>query len=66
MNEKIRELALQARDLEDFGELILKDVVSQVALIAVSNWENEEFCWCLNHIIDLLETRYGIKNDQQF
>lgn len=76
MNERIRELALQAgyKDLptvrlafqgfnkEKFAELIVQKCISQIALIGISNFENEDISWTVETAIANIKEHFGIKN----
>lgn len=46
---------------EKFAQLIAKDVIHQAALIAVSNFQNEDVCWTIKTLITSLENRYDLK-----
>lgn len=70
MNERIRELASQCWDerldgkhfdQEMFAELIVQDCVSQIALIGVSNFENEDIMWTVETAIDIIKSRFGVE-----
>jgi hypothetical protein len=76
MNERIKELAkeagykplpgfdfansLEETYLKKFAELIVQDCVSEVALMGVTNFENEDISWCCSVIIDNIKNRFGV------
>ena len=86
MNERIRELAEQARKYardyvaeckhyghymehneyelrfeEKFAELIIKKCISQIALIGISNFENEDISWTVETAIANIQEHFGVK-----
>ena len=75
MNERIRELAEQAeffeRDLQiqgdnfqRFAELIVQDCLTQVAMIGISNFENDDsgdISWTVGKCIEMIKYRFEIK-----
>ena len=75
MNERIRELALQAGhkplgtfadELMDiynkkFAELIIKKCISQIALIGISNFENEDISWTVETAIANIKEHFGVE-----
>ncbi len=74
MNKRIRELAedctvdfvdgrgvsLSEIDVEKFAELIIQDCVTQVALLGISNYENEDVMWAVETSIENIKERFGI------
>lgn len=48
---------------ERFAELIVRDCISQIALVAVPNWDNDEVSWAMETCIDNIKARYhlGVK-----
>jgi hypothetical protein len=74
MNERIKALAEQAGYLPDmfnrghwdlpechkFAELIIQDCISQIALIGLSNIENEDIAWTAEHSIKSIKEHFGI------
>lgn len=66
LNARIDELSRQCWrgtyfDFERFAELIVQDCVAQVALIGVSNFENEDIMWTVETAIDIIKSRFGIE-----
>jgi len=77
MNERIRELAEQAgmvivndqfstygKFAEKFAELIVQSCLTQIALIGISNLENDEsgdIGWTVNTSIDMIKEHFGVK-----
>lgn len=50
-------------DLEKFAELIIKKCISQIALIGISNFENEDISWTVETAIDKIQEHFGVKNE---
>jgi hypothetical protein len=70
MNERIKELAEQCWDerldgqhfdSEQFAELIIQKCISQIALIGVSNFENEDIMWTVETAITSIKEHFGIE-----
>ena len=75
MNERIRELEKQSYftfkdensleslvfSKERFAQLIVRDCISQIALIGISNFENDDISWTVDFAIETIEKRYGLK-----
>jgi hypothetical protein len=71
MNERIRLLLSQAgihyevlpKDTvyEKFAELIIQKCKSQIALIGVSNFENEDIMWTVETAIASIEKHFGVE-----
>ena len=81
MNERIKELALQAgwdlwegraqadmtgceTELQKFAELIVQDCLSQIAMIGVSNFEDDDsgdISWTVGKCIEMIKYRFEIK-----
>ena len=76
MNERIRELAEQARkhypktessgefwefDEEKFAKLIVQKCVTIVALHGISNFENEDISWVCDKITKEIHEHFGVK-----
>ena len=45
-------------DLEKFAELIAQDCISQIALIGVSNFENDDIMWAVERSIEIIKERF--------
>jgi hypothetical protein len=73
MNKRICELAEQCWDLrldgrryfdqEQFAELIVRECTSQIALIGISNFENDDhgdILWTVSKCIEMIESRFGV------
>ena len=45
---------------EKFAKLIIQKCISQIALIGVSNFENEDIMWTVETAIDNIETHFGV------
>lgn len=77
MNERIRELAEQAgfslldirnafdynedNPYNEFAKLIAQDCISKIALIGVSNFENDDIMWTVELAIEMIRGRFGVK-----
>lgn len=46
---------------EKFAELIIQKCISQIALIGVSNFGNEDIMWTVETAIASIDTHFGIK-----
>jgi len=46
---------------EKFAELIIQKCISQIALIGVSNFENEDIMWTVETAIANIEEHFGIE-----
>ena len=70
MNERIHKLAEESgmtqyvaannKYLESFAELIVQDCVAEVALMGVTNHENEDISWACRVIIDGIKSKFGV------
>jgi hypothetical protein len=75
MNERIKELAKQAEfsknelhtqgdNFQRFAELIIQDCLAQVAMIGISNFENDDhgdISWTVSKCIEMIKYRFEIK-----
>ena len=75
MNERIRELAekaefsknelhIQGDNFQRFAELIIQDCLAQVAMIGISNFENDDhgdISWTVSKCIEMIKYRFEIK-----
>ena len=73
MNERIKEMYNQCFvelendtpnigfDFEKFAELIIKKCISQVALIGISNFENEDISWTVETAIANIKQHFGVE-----
>jgi hypothetical protein len=48
------------RYTEELVELIVQDCVSEVALMGITNFENEDISWACRVIIDGIKTKFGV------
>lgn len=46
---------------QKFAELIIKDCISQIAIIGLSNEENEDISWAVDLAILNIKDRFGVK-----
>lgn len=44
-----------------FAELIIQKCISQIALIGISNFENEDISWTVKTAIDSIQEHFGVK-----
>ena len=44
-----------------FAELIIQKCISQIALIGISNFENEDISWTVETAIDSIQEHFGVK-----
>jgi len=78
MNERIKQLAEQAGYKEDmfgvghwdipeckkFAELIIQDCLSQIAMVGISNFEDDDsgdISWTVGKCIEMIKYRFEIK-----
>ena len=75
MNERIKLLAEQCGfrsnpdiydrnqsfDMEKFAELIIQKCISQVALIGISNFENDDVMWATKKAIENIREHFGVE-----
>lgn len=73
MNERILELADKVTEdlpgpwsisdqfCEKFAELIIQKCISQIALIGISNFENEDISWTVETAIANIKEHFGVK-----
>jgi hypothetical protein len=69
MNERIKELAEQVYgsahyDDFKFAESIIQDCLSQIAMIGISNFENDDhgdISWTVSKCIEMIKYRFEIK-----
>ena len=47
--------------LEKFAELIVRECISQIALIGVSNFENPDIMWTIETAISSIEKHFGVE-----
>lgn len=70
MNERIHKLAEDSgmtqyvaadnKYLERFTEMVVQDCVSEVALMGITNFENEDISWSCRAIIDSIKSKFGV------
>ena len=70
MNERIHKLAEDSgmtqyvaannKYLESFAELIVQDCVAEIALMGITNFENEDISWSCRAIIDNIKNKFGV------
>jgi len=70
MNERIKELAKQSGliqydsddkmvDAEKFAQLIVEDCVAQVALLGISNFDNDDITWTTETAIQNIQILFA-------
>lgn len=79
MNPRIKELLDQATEVYDdryrgegvvlvdhkmFAELIVGDCIAQIALVGITNCEDEAVTWCVNTCINNIKSRFGLEKQQ--
>ena len=45
----------------EYGKRIVQDCISQVAMMGVTNWENEDISWAVQVIIKNIREHFGIE-----
>ena len=53
----------QKRYTEKLVELVVQDCVSEIALMGVVNYENEDISWSCRDIIDSIKSKFGDINE---
>jgi hypothetical protein len=48
-------------DPEKFAKLIVKDCISEIAMIGVTNSENEDIAWVVDVAIKNIKNRFGVE-----
>ena len=48
-------------EFEKFAELIIKKCISQIALIGISNFENEDISWTVETVIANIKQHFGVE-----
>lgn len=76
MNHRVTDLARQAGlkkhpsedreyigdfDWRGFAELIIQDCIAQVALLGISNFENDDISWAVDMAIKNIQHRFGFE-----
>lgn len=75
MNERIQELKKQCYRVENpeglfprevfdedmFVELIVQDCIAQIALIGISNFQNDDIMWAVDLAIEKIRERFELK-----
>lgn len=46
---------------DKFAELIIQGCISQIALLGISNYENEDISWAVDMAITNIRDRFGLK-----
>ena len=70
MNERIHKLAEDSgmtqyvaadnKYLERFTEMVVQDCVAEVAMMGITNFENEDISWAVDVIITNIKNRFGV------
>ena len=61
MNQRSDGLYVVSEEVFDnFAELIVQKCVSEIALMGVVNYENEDISWACRVIIDGIKTKFGV------
>lgn len=45
----------------EYAKLVAQDCISQIALIGISNYENDDVMWAVGKSIENIKERYGVK-----
>jgi hypothetical protein len=49
--------------MREFTELIIQKCISQIALIGISNYQNDDVMWATEKAIDNIREHFGMKNE---
>jgi len=64
MNQRSDGLYVVSEEVFDnFAELIVQKCVSEIALMGITNFENEDISWACRVIIDGIKTKFGDINE---
>ena len=58
-NPEMERLGIEYK-FEKFAELIVQDCVSEVAMMGITNFENEDISWAVDVIITNIKNRFGV------
>lgn len=61
INKKISKNAELDAFAEKFAELIIQKCITQISLIGVSNFENEDIMWTVETAIASIEEHFGVE-----
>ena len=53
----------ELEQLELFAELIIRGCISQVALLGISNFENDDVGWTVDKSIENIRKHFGVENE---
>lgn len=51
------------QSLEKFAQLIVRDCISQIALIGISNFENDDISWTVDFAIKNIKEKFGVTDE---
>ena len=55
--------AFTDNSVEKFAELIIQKCISQIALIGISNYENDDVMWATEKSIENIREHFGMKDE---
>lgn len=61
MLEKHEGMFTEQEAIEKFAELIIQRCISQIALLGISNFENEDINWTVSTAIKNIQEDFGVK-----
>lgn len=71
MNERIRELEAQCWETRQYGpawfnskkfaELVVQECVRQIAMIGISNFQNDDISWTVEKAIEDIHKHFGVE-----
>jgi hypothetical protein len=59
-----KEYTFSPDGLEKFAESIIQECMSQIALIGISNSENEDISWACHKAVENIKDHFGINSNQ--
>lgn len=48
---------------QKYGELIVQRCISQIAMMGIANWENDDISWAVEGCIDNIKAHFGVYDE---
>lgn len=48
-------------EFKEFARLVAQDCISQIAILGVTNFENDDVLWTVDRAVESIKERYGVK-----
>lgn len=59
-----RDVGMHPQLMEKFAELIIQECMSQIALIGITNSENEDISWACHKAVENIKERFGADSNK--